>query len=157
MHELTLEQAPPRTSDRPVEAYPALRLAAKLIGVSASTLSRRRDIERVPAGRETRVPAAEVVRLAYEYRQRRVSRVAGELVEHAARSGPEVQKLIAREVDDAVQREEPRDLDIPDPGAFLAQAHRLLPAALARQVEATLEADAELGSSAVGWSPSSAD
>lgn len=157
MHAVTLEQAPTRTGDRPVEAYPALRLAAKLIGVSASTLSRRPDLERIPAGRETRIPAAEVVRLAYEYRQRRVSRVAGELVERAAQSGPEVQNLVALEVDEAIQREEPRDLDIPDAGAFLAQAHQLLPVALARQVEKTLAAHADLGSSAVGWSPSSDD
>lgn len=146
-----------RTSNRPVEAYPPLRFAAKLVGVSPSTLSRRRDIERIAAGRETRIPAGEVVRLAYEYRQRRVSRVAGELVEHAARSAPEVRDVVAREVDEAIEREEPGDLQIPGAAAFVAQAHRLLPAALARQVEATLASGAELGSSAVGWSPGRED
>lgn len=144
-------------SERPVEAYPPLRLAARLIGVSASTLSRRADIERIAAGRETRIPAREVVRLASEYRNRRVSRVAGELVERAARLGDDVKKLVALEVDEALRREQPRDLDIPDMASFVAQAHRLLPAALARQVELTLGADAELGSSAVGWSPSDDD
>jgi hypothetical protein len=157
MHEIALEQHPSSVSERPVEAYPPLRLAAKLIGVSASTLSRRTDLERIPAGRETRIPAGEVVRLAYEYRKRRVSRVAGELVELAAQAGDEVQNLIAAEVDDALQREEPRDLQLPDAAGFVAEAHRLLPAALARQVEMTLGSREELGSSAVGWSPSSDD
>lgn len=153
MHELAVEQAPPGTSEAPVEAYPPLRLAAKLVGVSPSTLSRRGDVARIAAGRETRVPAGEVVRLAHEYRNRRVSRVAGELVERAASLGDDVQERVAREVDDALERVEPRALDISDTASFVAQAHRLLPAVLARQVEETLSAEAALGSSAVGWSP----
>lgn len=156
MHELAVDKAPLRT-ERPVEAYPPLRLAAKLIGVSASTLSRRADIERIDAGREVRIPAAEVVRLASEYRKRGVSRVAGELVERAAPMGADVQQLVGLEVDEALRHEEPRHLEIPDAASFVAHAHRLLPAALARQVEATLGAEKELGSSAVGWSPAQDD
>ncbi len=157
MHELAVEAALSRTADRPVEAYPSLRLAASLIGVSASTLSRRADIERIAAGRETRIPAGEVVRLATEYRNRRVSRVAGELIERAAPFGDDVQKMVAREVDEALGRDELRDLETPTAVSFVAQAHRLLPAALARQVETTLSTGGALGSSAVGWSPSDDD
>lgn len=135
---------------RPIEAYPSLRAAAELIGVNASTLSRRADVQRVRAGREERVPAAEVIRLAAEYGRRRLSRVAGELVERAART--EVQSEIAREVDEALERfSRAPDPDADD--AFLAEARRRLPAPLVAQIEATLHSAPGTGRSTVGWSP----
>src|ERR1700736_2417420 len=86
-------------SPRPVEAYPSLRSAARLIGITAGTLSRRKDVERVPAGREQRIPAAEVVRLAGIYCRRPPSRVAAELVEHAISVDPGSEQVIGQEVD----------------------------------------------------------
>jgi hypothetical protein len=136
---------------RPIEAYPSLRTAAKLIGVTAATLSRRKDVERVRAGREQRVPAAEVVRLAGFYRRRPPSRVAAELVERAIRVDPDLEEIIGQEADAALER-----VTVAQTGVlldtFLETAHRLLPAALAEQVEASMRSE-QHGDSAVGWSP----
>lgn len=136
----------------PVEAYPSLRVAAKLIGVSPSTLSRRPGVVRVSAANQERIPAAEVVRLAGIYRRRRVSRVAAALVERAAGAGAEAQERVGVEVDRAMEQ-----ISVSSPcsdvGAFLSEAHRRLPKALAAQVEATLRRDVEPGRSTVGWAP----
>jgi hypothetical protein len=53
------------TLDIPLVAYPTLTEAAGLLGVSASTLSRRSDLEFERMGeRDKRLPAGEVMRLA---------------------------------------------------------------------------------------------
>jgi hypothetical protein len=135
-----------------VEAYPSLRSAASLVGITPGALSRRKDVERISAGREERIPAAEVVRLAGTYRRRSPSRVAAELVERAIAIDPELEDAIGREVDATLER-------LPDAGGdvslagFLSEAHRLLPPALAAQVEEALHDDGIHGDSAVGWSP----
>jgi hypothetical protein len=134
----------------PVEGYPSLRRAAELVGVSASTLSRRDDVLRVAAGRETRVPAAEVMRLAGLYGRRRMSRVAAELVEYAAAT--DTRARIAHEVDDALALHAQPPVVAP-PRVFLDEARRLLPAPLVAQIEATLAAHDKGGRSTVGWSP----
>ncbi len=136
---------------RPVEAYPSLRAAAKLIGITAGALSRRKDVERVRAGREERIPAAEVVRLAGIYRRRPPSRVAAELVSRAILIDPGLEQSVGMEVDEALEDVAVPKVDV-SVGAFIEAAHRLLPAALAAQVEATLHAERR-GNSAVGWSP----
>ena len=134
---------------RPVEGYPSLRAAAVMIGITPSALSRLADIERVPAGREQRIPAAEVVRLAGRYRRRSPNRVAAELVERAIAIDRDLEQPIGAEVDDALQR-------LPVTGAsmtsFLDEARRLLPPVLAEQIERALASQAR-GESAVGWSP----
>lgn len=144
--------APPTQIDteQQVEGYPSLRRAAELVGVSASTLSRRRDVARVDAGRETRVPAAEVIRLAAFYQKRRLSRVAAELVESAAAG--DSAEAITREVDAALARHS-RVPVVTAPQAFLAEARRLLPAPLVVQIEATLSTPHGGERSTVGWSP----
>jgi hypothetical protein len=139
-------------SDLPVEAYPSLRAAAKLIGVSPSTLSRRPDVVRVSAANQERIPAGEVVRLAAIYRRRRVSRVAAQLVERAASADTEAQGLVGAEVDRAMEQV-PVSSPSPDIGAFIIEARRRLPEELAAQVEATLRRDVEPGHSTVGWTP----
>ncbi len=136
---------------RPIEAYPSLRSAAKLIGVTAATLSRRNDVERVRAGREQRIPAAEVVRLAGFYRRRPPGRVAAELVERAIRIDPGLEETIGQEVDAALEQVPVAQIGV-RLDAFLETAHRLLPAALAKQVEASVHGE-QHGDSAVGWSP----
>jgi hypothetical protein len=133
-----------------VEGYPSLRTAARLIGVSTSTLSRRPDVDRVRVGREDRLPPSEVIRLAALYGRRRVSRVAGELVERVV--GTDAQDDIAREVDEALALHAPAPA-APMPHAFLAEARRLLPAPLVAQIEAALGAPGGSGRSTVGWSP----
>jgi hypothetical protein len=149
------ELQPFRASEnmRPIEAYPSLRSAAKLIGVSAATLSRRTDLERVRAGREQRIPATEVVRLAAFYRRRAPSRVAAQLVQHAVSVDPGLEGIIGAEVDAALEPvpivQTGVSLDIQ---AFLQSARQLLPAALAEQVEASVR-DERHGNSATGWSP----
>lgn len=139
--------------ERPIEAYPSLRAAAKLIGVSAATLSRRTDVERVRAGREQRIPAAEVVRLAGFYRRRAPSRVAAQLVQLAVTADPGLEDIIGAEVDAALELipvvQTGVAVDIP---TFLQTAGRLLPAPLAQQVEASVR-DQRRGNSATGWSP----
>jgi hypothetical protein len=138
--------------DLPVEAYPSLSAAAKLIGVSPSTLSRRADVVRISAANQERVPAGEVVRLAAVYRRARVSRVAAALVERAAGAGAEAQELVGVEVDRAMERI-PVPAAAPGAAAFVAEARRRLPEGLAAQVEATLKRDGEAGRGAVGWTP----
>jgi hypothetical protein len=138
--------------DLPVEAYPSLSVAAKLIGVSPSTLSRRADVVRVSAANQERIPAGEVVRLAAIYRRARVSRVAAALVERAAGAGAEAQELVGAEVDRAMEQVPVLSTN-PGVAAFIAEARRRLPEGLAAQVEATLKRDVEPGRSTVGWTP----
>jgi hypothetical protein len=130
-----------------------MRAAAKLIGVTPGALSRRNDVERISAGREQRIPAAEVVRLAGVYRRRSPSRVAAELVEHALSVDSALEIPISHEVDGALEQ-----VPVAQPGTditvFLETAHRLLPETLAQQVEAAVQSQAR-GESAVGWSPAS--
>ena len=141
-----------RTDDsRPIEAYPSLRSAARLIGVTPAALSRRADVERVPAGREQRVPAAEVVRLAGIYRRRPPSRVAAELVEHAIGVDPDLEEIVGQEVDAALEHATVAESSA-SIGAFLQTAHRLLPPALAEQVDAAVRGELR-GHSVIGWSP----
>jgi hypothetical protein len=136
----------------PVEAYPSLSVAAKLIGVSPSTLSRRADVVRISAANQERIPAGEVVRLAAVYRRARVSRVAAALVERAAGAGAEAQELVGAEVDRAMERI-PAPAAGPGAAVFIAEARRRLPEGLAAQVEAALKRDGEAGRSTVGWNP----
>lgn len=141
-----------REPDLPVEAYPSLSVAAKLIGVSPSTLSRRVDVVRVSAANQERIPAGEVVRLAAVYRRRRVSRVAAALVERAAAAGVEAQERVGAEVDRAME-----GVPVLSAGAeveaFIGEARRRLPEEFAAQIEAMLRSDVEPGRSTVGWSP----
>ena len=139
--------------ERPIEAYPSLRGAAKLIGVSAATLSRRTDVERVRAGREQRIPAAEVVRLAGFYRRQAPSRVAAQLVQLAVSVDPSLEGIIGAEVDAALELVPVVQTGVAvDIQAFLQTAGRLLPAPLAEQVEASVR-NQQHGDSATGWSP----
>lgn len=139
-------------SSEPAQAgYVSLRAAAKLIGVSASTLSRRKDLLRVSAGQEERVPAAEVIRLAATYQRTPLSSVAGALVAHAAAAGADVQHLVADEVDGALEWfSEDRRND--QHGAFIAEAHHRLPRELALQIERTLTWEGPV-TGFTGWSP----
>ncbi len=142
----------PRQGDLPVEVYPSLRAAAKLIGITPAALSRRDDVTRIRAGRETRLPAGEVVRLATIYRRRAPSRVAAELVQRAIAIDPSLEEVIGREVDVALEETASRRAADASIEQFLDAAHRLLPPALAKQVDLALRSDCR-GAKLIGWSP----
>jgi hypothetical protein len=113
-------------------AYPTLTEAAHLLGVSASTLSRRDDlvVERM-GERDKRIPAGEVMRLAVVYRKRSLGEVAADLIARAWESSPQYAEYVQEEVERFFeQREPPVLLD----GAFLAEAKRALPGELYEQV-----------------------
>jgi hypothetical protein len=85
----------------PLIAYPTLSQAAKLLGVSPSTLSRRSDVLYEAMGaRDKRLPATEVLRLAATYRKRSINEVAFDLIiyarEHAPTHVPEVEQEVER-------------------------------------------------------------
>jgi hypothetical protein len=67
-----------------LRAYPNIAAAAKMLGVSASTISRRADLARQTRGeRDVVLAPREVLRLARIYRQRSVNEVAQDLLDHA--------------------------------------------------------------------------
>jgi len=136
-------------------AYPSSRGAARMIGISASTLGRRKDLERLPAGQEARLSPTNVIRLTALYRRRSTSLVAGELVTHAARMGPDVERAVLAEVEAALEHYAPRRPAPSDAESFLADARRLLPAALARQVERVMRRgdSGSLQGGGEGWTP----
>lgn len=124
--------------DIPLVAYPTLTEAAGLLGVSASTLSRRPDLEFERMGeRDKRLPASEVMRLAGVYRKRSLGEIATDLIgyarQHCAAHVEEVQEQIERYFEQA-----------PTPtisgAGFLVEAKRALPAELYRQVASVYRA-----------------
>jgi len=122
-----------QTLDIPLLAYPTLSEAARLLGVSASTLSRREDLicERM-GERDKRITASEVMRLAAIYRKRSVGEVAADLIVCARNNSP----AFVEYVQDEIERffEERTSSSVTSASAFLAEAKRALPADLYEQV-----------------------
>jgi hypothetical protein len=151
--------SPPQVSrdELAATAYPSLRQAAELIGVNASTLSRRKDVARVRAGQEVRMPAREVIRLAAVYRRRPLSEVAAALVARAQRFPGSAREAVTTEVDQALElHQAPPTEPTIDMKAFLSAADSLLPAHLAFEVRTALAGratNAEATGGVVGWSP----
>lgn len=113
--------------------YPTLSGAAEILGVSASTLSRRDDVEGCQMGqRDLRLPASEVMRLAYEYRRRSVNEVALDLIDRAAAVSNEGGKQVEKEIDYYVAGRAPSRISR---GEFLREAERSLPPEIYREVE----------------------
>jgi hypothetical protein len=120
------------TLDIPLIAYPTLTEAAGLLGVSASTLSRRSDLEFERMGeRDKRLPAGEVMRLAGVYRKRSLGEVAAELIAYA-------RQHCASHAEDVQEQIELHFEQTPAPmlsgSGFLAEARRALPAELYEEV-----------------------
>src|ERR1700677_3951309 len=113
-------------------AYPTLTEAAGLLGVSASTLSRRDDlvVERM-GERDKRVPAGEVMRLASVYRKRSLGEVAADLIGRARESSPE---SVGHGQEGGERFFEKSMPGVPSESEFLAEAERALPADLYEQV-----------------------
>jgi len=127
-----------QTLDISLLAYPTLTEAARLLDVSASTLSRRDDlvVERM-GERDKRVPAGEVMRLAAVYRKRSLGEVAADLIGRARERSPQYVEHVQEEVERFFEQKEPLVLS---DGAFLAEAERALPADLYEQVRRVYQA-----------------
>jgi len=121
-----------QTLDISLLAYPTLSEAAGLLGVSASTLSRREDLlcERM-GERDKRVPAGEVMRLAAVYRKRSLGEVAAGLITRARERAPGDAEHVREEVERFFEQGEPRAVSA---GEFLAEAERALPGELYEEV-----------------------
>lgn len=121
-----------------VTVWPSLSQAARLLGVSPSTLSRYPGLATQPFGRlEHRVSPAIVIRLAREYRRRVVEDVSYDLVALAELRDRRQARVVAREVDRELLKpsSHTRQLDI---DAFLATAKSSLPPQLYRAVHQAL-------------------
>ncbi len=122
-----------------LQAYPNIRAAARMLGVSASTLSRRADRTTERRGERDRVlPPAEVLRLASVFRRRSVNDVAHALLEHARDTAPEDVTQVEEDIEGffdahtvAEQREELRRL-----------ARRMLPPAMCEKIDSVLDQEA---------------
>jgi hypothetical protein len=119
--------------------HPNLTATAEMLGVSASTISRRSDLQVELRGERDRVLApAEVLRLAGVYRRRSLNEVALDLLEHARTLDPsqlsdveaEIEQFFADRSGEAAR----------DHADFLEAAERLLPADLYAEVERTMAA-----------------
>lgn len=125
--------APARRSEelvaRKLAAYPTLRQAAAILGVTVSSLSRRRNLPVEPFGREKRLAPTTVMDLAAYYRRRSEYEIAGSLLDYAIKHAPDVADEIERELDEYLQATRERDAPL-DADAFLAAAKENLPAEL---------------------------
>jgi hypothetical protein len=121
-----------QTIDIPLLAYPTLTEVARLLGVSASTLSRRGDLVCERMGkRDKRITATEVMRLAALYRKRSLGEVATGLVHHAHEHAPQHEGHVREEIERFFEQREPA---VVSPDQFLAEAERALPVELYEQV-----------------------
>lgn len=124
----------------PLTAYPTLTEAAELLAVSASTLSRRKDLAFEAMGsRDKRVPAGEVLRLAAVYRKRSINEVAADLIGYAREHASSQVSAVEEDVEcffDQLEQPAPHGRD------FLAEAKQALPRKLYREVERAYRAGA---------------
>lgn len=108
----------------PPSAYPNQREAARMLGISESTLSRRSDLATIPVGeRERRYPTVSVLGAASFYKKRTLNQVAGDLLSHAAAADPAYRDLVQEEIDHYFKQRVPPL----DPQRFLDEARRTLP------------------------------
>ena len=120
------------TLDISLLAYPTLTETARLLGVSASTLSRRDDLVCERMGeRDKRIPAGEVMRLAAVYRKRSLGEVAADLIGRAREGSPRDAEHVQEEIERFFEQSGSPAVS---EGAFLAEAKRALPAELYEQV-----------------------
>lgn len=128
-----------RVSAGLLAAYPTLRQAARMIGVHASSLSRR-ELPVEHAGREARLAPRLVLELAAHYRRRDEYEVGGALVDHALAHAPDHVAEVEAEIERYFEETGDRDAAL-DTGGFLEEARRRLPPALYAQVERAYQAN----------------
>lgn len=119
-----------------LEAYPNISAAAEILGVSASTISRRSDLSAEARGERDRVlTPGEVLRLGRIFRKRSINDVAQSLLERAGQYGDEARAQVEREVE--------AHFDEYSVAADIEELRRLgrefLPPELATEVEAALD------------------
>jgi len=138
-------------SGESLQARPNIRAAAQMLGVSASTLSRRPDRTAERRGERDRVLSpAEVLRLASVFRRRSVNDVAQALLDHVSATAPDEVTRVEEEIEDffeahtvAEQRDELRRL-----------ARRMLPPLICEQIDSVLDQEAdELPNEIQGYPP----
>lgn len=134
----------PRTREERVPAgllaaYPTLRQAARMIGVHASSLSRR-DLPVEHAGREARLSPQLVLELAAHYRRRDEYEVGGALLDHALAHAPDHVAEIEAEIEHYFEKTGERDAPL-DGESFLEEARRHLSPRLYAQVERAYRAN----------------
>jgi hypothetical protein len=120
-------------------AYPTLRQAARMIGVHASSLSRR-ELPVEHAGREARLPPRLVLELAAHYRRRDEYEVGGALVDYALAHAPDHVGELEAEIEHYFAETGERDAPL-DTVSFLEEARRHLPPTLYAQVERAYRAN----------------
>jgi hypothetical protein len=133
-----MTQAREASETRSLNAYPNIRAAAGMLGVAASTLSRRTDVQSHARGERDRVLLAEeVLRLASIFRKRSINDVAQDLIDHAQRQAPDEAATVEEEIEQYFE-----DATIGEQGReqLLTLAHGLLSPALCERIEAELGA-----------------
>jgi DNA-binding transcriptional MerR regulator len=121
-----------------LRAYPTISAAAKMLGVSASTLSRREDLVSEARGeRDKVIRPRELMRLALVHRKRSLNEVAASLMAHARATAPETVDSVEEEIEAFVSElEEPS----PEVDQLLELAERHLPEHVVRQIRRATEA-----------------
>ncbi len=135
-----MEAGPPSVTSM---AYPTLTDAAAIVGVAPPTLSRLPDLVYIRAGgRDHRIPATEVLRLARHFRRRSIDEVAFDLVAYCEAHAPELAEAVAAEVDATVATLY-QAASKPSIEMFLRDARRFLPNGLFSQVAKAVSTDVE--------------
>jgi hypothetical protein len=134
-----------------LQAHPNTTEAAKMLGVSPSTISRRDDLTGERRGERDFVLApAEVLRLGAIYRKRSLNDVAQALLDHVQANEPGAREKVEAEIDGyfvghSVKQEREE---------LLRLAWRVLDPALAADIEERLgRAAPELPDQIEGWRP----
>jgi hypothetical protein len=135
-----------------LQVYPNLSAAARILEVSASTLSRRDDIAVERRGdRDVAIPVAEVLRLAAIYRRRSLNDVAQALLDRARAAAPTDASRVEEEIEEFFEQQRVTD---DQKEQFIVLARRLLPASVSAEIVRILEEQAsELPDLIRGWPP----
>lgn len=124
-------------TDVPLLAYPTLSQAATMLGVSPSTLSRRKLPFEAAGGRDKRLRPAVVLQEAAFHRRRRLAGVAAELIAYAQAHAPDAAQAVQAEVETSLARTTvPKGLTIEE---LLDDARAALAPALYDRVAAVFE------------------
>ncbi len=132
-----------RTPEVPPSAYPNKREAAAMLGVDPASLTRRHDLEIEPMGREQRVRARSVMRLAAYYRKRSLVDVGADLMEYVREHEPEHADAVDHEIEEVVEERRRGKAGEATPRGetdFLATAKRILPPSLYAEVKRAYDA-----------------
>ena len=134
-----------------LQAHPNIRTAAEMLGVAASTLSRRADLAREQRGdRDVVLAPSEVLRLGAIYRRRSLNDVAQDIVDYAEAIGADERRRVVAEVEAFFEQ----DMLATEREELLRLARRRLPAELVEEIEASLSREAQpLRDMILGYSP----